>query len=252
MSSMSASVTIELTAEEVAKKGSLIGPKGSEIKGLEAQSGARIHIDGNSVKITGNDEEVAAASLLVKAILHPPSACLQIDGNHAGLLIGPKGSTLKRLQDESGGARIYVDGGAGTVTIEGASQDVVDKCVGLVKAIVQPPSATLPIDADHTGLLIGPKGSTLKRLQDESGGARIRVDGGAGTVTIEGATQAIVDQCVGLVKAIIQPKFEEIECSSVAASHVIGAQAANIKALREETGAHVTIIENGPACKVNC
>jgi len=175
--------TIDLNAEQAKKKGALIGPKGSILKGMQAESGAKIDVGDGKVEITGTDEQVAAATALVNAILSPPFA-------------------------------------------------------------------ELTTDADHARLLIGPKGSTLKQLQEDAGGAKINVDRDAGTVRIEGKSQAIVDKALALVKAITEPLFEEVECTKVAVSHVVGPGAGTIKKLKEETGATVLIVEGEPACKV--
>ena len=150
------------------------------------------------------------------------------------------------MQAESG-AKINV--GDDKVEITGTDEQVA-AATALVNAILSPPFAELTTDSDHARLLIGPKGSTLKQLQDDAGGAKINVDSYAGTVKIEGKTQAIVDKAVELVKAITEPKFEEVECTKVAVSHVVGPGAGTIKKLKAETGANVLIIEGEPMCKV--
>ena len=91
-------------------------------------------------------------------------------------LIGPAGSTIKRLQAETG-ARIDVDSQHTPceVTISGASPAIVEAARRAVEAIVSPTSVHIRCDSSSVGQVIGPKGATIKRLQAETG-ARIDVD----------------------------------------------------------------------------
>ena len=188
----------------------LIGPKGAKIKELKSESGAKIEIDSTpppKVVISGTDAQVEAASALVLAILHPPSARLTCDKDHARLLIGPGGSVLKRLQAESG-ARINVDTAAdpAAITIEAASQDAVDAAAALVHAITEPAFTIVECRATALTHVIGPHGCKIKELMATTGATLLASGGGPGgaaTVRIEGSAAQIA-AAEALVRAIIK------------------------------------------------
>ena len=179
----------------------LIGPKGSQIKSMQEESGAKISIDSDSdpakVTISGDDEQIAAAQRLVLAIVHPPSLRLTCDEDHARLLIGPGGATLKNIEAEAG-ARVHVDmasGGPPTIAIEAASRAAVDHAARLVRAITEPASTTIRCSATALSHVLGPGGATIKALMERTGATILARDGADGadgaTVRIEGAPAAI-------------------------------------------------------------
>ena len=178
----------------------LIGPKGSQIKSMQEESGAKISIDSESdpakVTISGDDEQIAAARRLVQAIIHPPNAQLTCDADHARLLIGPGGATLKEIEAESG-ARVRVDtasGGPPTITIEAASRAAVEHAARLVRAITEPAATTIRCSATALSHVLGPGGATIKALMARTGAiilASDGADGAAATVRVEGAPAAI-------------------------------------------------------------
>lgn len=61
--------TWTLNAEEQKYKGQLIGPKGSTIKKIQADSGAHVHMDGIELTFDGTDDQIIAARTIVAQIL---------------------------------------------------------------------------------------------------------------------------------------------------------------------------------------
>ena len=101
---------LELTCP-AARVGQLIGPRGSTIRGIEQQSGARVEVNSCvtpcSVVISGNTPAVEMAMSLVAAITHPPTLELTCKSALGGQLIGPRGATIRGIQEQTG-ARVDV------------------------------------------------------------------------------------------------------------------------------------------------
>jgi polyribonucleotide nucleotidyltransferase len=97
------------------KHSALIGRGGSVIRDIEQQSGANVKIPprddqaATGVTLQGTPEQIAAAITQITSILgFAPSTTplatkqLRIDASRYGQLIGPRGATLRQLEQSSG------------------------------------------------------------------------------------------------------------------------------------------------------
>lgn len=106
--------------------GKLIGPNGATIKKLQRQTNTEINVCQNTVTITGTSKKyVELARQQVTALMSPSTCTLICPENKIGRLIGPSGSTIKRLQQETG-TEIKVNGT--NIVITGPS-DVTYHCL---------------------------------------------------------------------------------------------------------------------------
>ena len=182
------------------------------------------------------------------------SASTTCDAATVGRIIGPQGTTIQRLQAETG-ARISVatprDALRATITITARSEAEVTAAMKAVEALVNPPSARVLCDPATIAQLIGPAGTTIKRLQAETG-ARIDVDSQHTPceVTISGASPAIVEAARRAVEAIVSPTSLHICCDSSSVGQVIGPKGATIKRLQAETGARIDVDSHSVPCAI--
>ena len=233
-----------------AMKGQLIGPRGATIRRLQEESGAKINVASttSTVTIRGTHTSVQAATNAINSILHPPSTTLTCSTKYVGQLIGPRGSTIKRLQQETG-ARINVDSQSQpcTITISASTQDIVDNAVLSVNNIIHPKEIVIICkNSEFIGQLIGPRGSNIRRLQEETG-ARIDVNSNASPpiITITGSTAAIRKNAELEINNIIHPPQVVIECqSSKRLGRLIGPKGSTIKYLQEMTGTRINVTDN--------
>lgn len=106
--------------------GSIIGKKGANMKKLRDDTGARVDVDpvSNKVRVTGSEEQVAAARQVIEAALASESAQvitrITIVAAAFSLLIGPKGATAKLIQDT--GVRFDLDRGNLVAVLRGTTE----------------------------------------------------------------------------------------------------------------------------------
>jgi len=191
-------------------KFTLIGKGGKQIMALQDQSGARLSVDkqSNSVTISGSDEAIEAAEGLISALLSSCSAQeeMQITSDNIGAIIGKGGSTIRRIETETS-ASLRINRDDLTLTITG-SDDAVASASAMVTEILDAPReargsrAPRPladgeveafIDLENSvGSVIGKGGSTIQRLQDESG-ARLDIERGSSNCRITGQPDEVED-----------------------------------------------------------
>jgi len=131
------------------KHSALIGRGGIVIRNIEKQSGAKVDLpdrnnNSDTVKLTGTDEQIAAAieeisSILGYKVSDEPlvNKKLKIDESRFGKLIGSRGSTLRQLERESG-ASIYVPrrGDADQAVKLNGSEDQVEKAKQAIEKLM--------------------------------------------------------------------------------------------------------------------
>jgi len=166
---------------DAASVGQLIGPKGATIKRLQAETGARIDVNSQSIPCTikisaGSESIVATAQRAVYAVLHPPSLEFECKSRHIPRLIGAQGAVIKALQELTG-ARINVDrvvlfngtdagseGGVVLITISGTHAAVAE-AEPRVRALVFPLTASVPCPRALAGAMIGDEGEHIEALR---------------------------------------------------------------------------------------
>lgn len=200
-----------------AKKGAVIGPRGTTVQAIQTQSSTRITVSNTTptITISGTASSIALAQSLLDTLLHPPTLTFTCPTKHMGKLIGPGGTTLRSLQTQTG-THIVVDNrvdnpphGPCTITVTGPTLSKCRQAESLVQQLLQPPAIHVECHRlELLGALIGPRGSNIRRLQQETG-AHIDVETNRTTatvpVTITGPTLECREAALAKVLAIIQP-----------------------------------------------
>ena len=228
-------------------KGRIIGSRGSNIRRLQEQTGATISIVASNITIRGTQDQIAAARIAVNQILHPPSVTLTCYPKYLGALIGPRGATIRSLQ-QSMKARINVDSSSTPclITISAESQEIVDFARNQVLNIVNPPCIHIVCaSTEFLGNLIGPRGSTIKQLQEETL-CHIDVDSRStpATVTITGPNEESMSKAEQRVRRILQPPQTKLVFqTSSRLNRLIGSQGSTITHLQEMTNTRIHIAD---------
>lgn len=140
-----------------------------------------------------------------------------IPGSRAGLVIGNRGETLKRIE-RMAQVKLQFDqqylgpNGEKKIMITAGSQQDVEEAIKMIKEKSDEsdggrhPTAQMTVPSHRVGLIIGKGGETIRELQDRSG-ARIMIapDGGNDTATGERPIQITGDEeAIRKAKAMLE------------------------------------------------
>lgn len=202
--------------------GILVGPKGENLNKMQSSTKTRINIPKVSkddktsilsVSVIGPEDGVEKAINQIKSIQTDfVSKEIEYPATMLAPLIGPKGENIRRIQSETN-TRINIeehlwDPTLRSITIEGF-KDKIGLVEAELKTIIENNSHTeINFPVDRLGALIGKKGESIRKLQDESG-VRISVkdhewDDTVKVVIIEGLSKNVESTKVvvqGLAKA---------------------------------------------------
>ena len=186
--------------------GAIIGPRGDNIKRLESQFCCRVHVDKHSEPNPDGTREVRVDSDWIEAIqdcrrdidgmiqqLKPANGAesgasdtMSVPKEHLGKVIGPGGENVRWVQKESN-CNVTVDKSDGPdpmreIKIEGTKEGI-EKAKQMIQKMVDEEEAwhgpaiteIVQVPLDHVGLVIGPKGQTIRDLQREHN-VKIQVD----------------------------------------------------------------------------
>jgi len=202
--------------------GILVGPKGENVTKMQTNSKCRINVPKVakedktsilSISVVGPEEGVESVLRDIKSIQSDfVSKEVEFPATMLVPLIGPKGENIRRIQTETS-TRINIeehlwDPTLRSVTIEGF-KDKIGLVEDELKKIIENNShAELNFPVDRLGALIGKKGESIRRLQDESG-VRISVkehewDDTVKVVIIEGLSSN-VEAAKVVVEALAKP-----------------------------------------------
>ena len=247
------------------KKGAIIGPRGTTIQAIQAQSSTRIAVSNitPTITVTGTASSIALAQTLLDTRLHPPTITFPFEYKHIGKIIGPNGATLRSLQ-RLPGIRVVINNPRlapkpkyhlpCTVTITGPTLALCQQVESAVEQLLHPPAIHVQCHrVELLGVLIGPRGSTILRLQQETG-TRIVVEPkptdrttSTVTITITGPTLECRKAALSKVLAIIQPPPGERVLTFLTEKvhrrlgRLIGPAGSTLKRLQSMTHTHIQV-----------
>ncbi|KPA77169.1 hypothetical protein ABB37_07090 [Leptomonas pyrrhocoris] len=184
-----ASSTLLFTQPHFRKE--LIGPRGSTVERFQDEYDVRMQMDESGVTITGRRHDVAEARETICAYLDTftlremtlPVASLPS-------LLGRGGRNITCISDSSGVRALRVDREHGVVRATG-TPEAIERAFALCRcATSEGDGATKTVLADDAwiGAVIGPRGATIRRLEEETN-AHVQCSGGA--ITLTGTEEAV-------------------------------------------------------------
>ncbi|KIX05983.1 uncharacterized protein Z518_03957 [Rhinocladiella mackenziei CBS 650.93] len=179
--------TVSIAQGQIA---SLIGKRGQEMERLRAETGAQIDIpkgDGSdrvNIQIKGTKQQVEKAKTELqkrsKAFDDIVTRNLNVDRKHHRALIGAGGSNIQSIVAQAGGTGTSAEhvrfprqgDESDSLTVKGTA-DVVNSIVAAIEAFVDERenqvTETVDVPVSQHRELIGPNGSTRKKLEEDLG-----------------------------------------------------------------------------------
>jgi len=172
-----------------------------------------------------------------------------VKAREAGVLLGNGGATVSQIQSKTK-TRISVskEGDARTVLLRGANAAAVAAAKEAITDALKLVERTVEVPASAIGELLGRNGTTLQKLQKDTG-ARVEVpkEGEVRLVKIRAPTAAEVLAAAKAIEKILTPEEHTIEgITSEEAGILIGKKGETIKEIQKYSGARVTISSDGP------
>lgn len=239
------SVTFDVDPKHFAK---IIGKGGATLKLFQEKTSAKIDMPrrdslSNAITISGSDEAIAAARKNIEMLcdkgfcpLTDPdtvSASVSIPSKSKSLLIGEKGSNLRALQDafkvrinlsqkdeESVTAHVTILGDMNSVKL--AKTEIKTLVTEGFSASTHPTwiKTLVEFPEEKFGILIGPKGHTIKSIQGNNKPCKINLpDKGSGApVSVLGPPQQVAHAIQEIQRLLIVERSDENGDSSPPAS----------------------------------
>lgn len=236
----------------------ILGAGGSQIRALQEKSGARLRLDKElyTVSIGGTEEQIDLAQGLISALLtaSSTSTTIELSSRTVGAVIGKQGATIRRIQKESNAhLDIQRDSDPIVLKIMGTAEEVAS-AKAMVEAVLStpPPSrAQKPLGPGETeftvelgravGAVIGKGGSTIQRIQEETG-ARLDIARESSNCRIVGQAESVekarkeVEAIVARTKEMDAKKAEKA-AKMEAAGHAVTEASAETFAGKDDAAA---------------
>jgi len=192
--------------------GVLLGSGGATINWIQSTTKTRISVSkggaDRTVDIRGADAAaVAAAKEAITDALRQVEETVEVPASAVGALKGRGGSTLQKLEKDTG-ARIEVpkDGETRLVKIRAPTAAEAAAAVEAIRKIITVLEHTIPdLTSEEAGILIGKKGETIKEIEKYSG-ARVKIssDGPVRTAHISARTEEQIDKAIDAMKLVMR------------------------------------------------
>ncbi|KDO32907.1 hypothetical protein SPRG_02598 [Saprolegnia parasitica CBS 223.65] len=164
----------------------IIGKKGAKIKAIEAESGAKVDIQGHTLYILGEADQIQKATALVDEIVAKNQRSVVYTSSHlTGLLLNNKRAKLNEIEKASGCNVQLPPAPAGgkaprtkattmAITLTGTTSAIQLASTALEALNDENKVVYLPLDGDEVATVIGKKGETIMKLEKDTG-CRLRV-----------------------------------------------------------------------------
>ncbi|EQC36840.1 hypothetical protein SDRG_05670 [Saprolegnia diclina VS20] len=164
----------------------IIGKKGSKIKAIEAESGAKVDIQGHTLYILGEPDQIQKATALVDEIVAKSQRSVVYTSSHlTSLLLNNKRAKLNEIEKVSGCNVQLPPAPAGgkaprtkattmAITLTGTTSAIQLASTALEALNAENKVVYLPLDSDEVATVIGKKGETIMKLEKDTG-CRLRV-----------------------------------------------------------------------------
>ncbi|GMH93161.1 hypothetical protein TrST_g13740 [Triparma strigata] len=213
----------------------LVGKKGATINGIRDEAGVEIDVDQSSSTVTikasssaaqegemSGEERINKAKSIIDKLIEDNrvySEILDLPEDSQGTFIGKGGANIKAIQEGLKDVSFDLIEGGTKVEIKGAEESVVAgrERVEAWREEFEAKNATLEMRVVSVGILVGPKGETIRGLENENG-VKIQVlknDGGDGdselpNVVIRGE-RGSVEKVKVLIDAMMVQEEERLD-----------------------------------------
>jgi len=242
-------IPTEKVTHDVALTRDIIGPGGTTLRQLQQDFGVVVDTSTDGVLLLkGGQSEITEAAAALTAMceqlkLNRCQDTLTYDISLTKEIIGSQGSTIERLQTQSG-ARINIDSKKGIITMTGAQSAIVVAKQMIQEVLRNSFRTEFRFNGDLYLSLLGKQGANLKSLQDEFTGVKhIRVAKDPFIVTIVGEEKA-VKGCQAKMEAFIKETTNNtvrMTLDPKMVPLVIGRGGSTIRDIEERSGATVTL-----------
>jgi rRNA processing protein Krr1/Pno1 len=192
--------------------GVLLGSGGATVSWIQSTTKTRISVSkggaDRTVDIRGADAAaVAAAKEAITDALRQVEKTVEVPASAVGALKGRGGSTLQKLEKDTG-ARIEVpkDGETRLVEIRAPTEAEAVAAVEAIRKIITVLEHTIPdLTSEEAGILIGKKGETIKEIEKYSG-ARVKIssDGPVRSAHISARTYEQIDKAIDAMNMVMR------------------------------------------------
>ena len=136
-----------------------------------------------------------------------------------------------------------VEARTGTITIMADTEARVRLAENIILSIIYPPKIILNCDSKYFGRIIGPGGSTIKRIQNQTS-TNISLDKSRNTIEIVGEEEIDTRRARAMIAAIVQAPSVQISCPREVLGQIIGNRGEHIKSVQNETRTSIEILES--------
>eukprot|EP00672_Neobodo_designis_P019602 CAMPEP_0174844898 /NCGR_PEP_ID=MMETSP1114-20130205/11390_1 /TAXON_ID=312471 /ORGANISM="Neobodo designis, Strain CCAP 1951/1" /LENGTH=838 /DNA_ID=CAMNT_0016079143 /DNA_START=29 /DNA_END=2545 /DNA_ORIENTATION=+ len=232
----------------------ILGRGGATLDQLRADFGVAIEFTPdktNCLTVVGAKEDCDATKAAVDQMLENLALCrktatVTFDPSIAPSLIGARGSNIERIQNISG-AKIKVTSSEGTANIVG-TQEAVDAAEAMIKQhVANSAQMAMKFDRELRDVVVGKGGATIRKIEEESGAKKIRVDRDACIISAFG-TQEACDK----VKKFYTELLGDLQAGGMTmrvdqrmVALIIGKGGSTIADIQNTTGAIINIGDGG-------
>mmetsp|Transcript_13475 Transcript_13475/g.23983 ORF Transcript_13475/g.23983 Transcript_13475/m.23983 type:complete len:700 (+) Transcript_13475:97-2196(+) len=240
----SGTATLQLEVGDFAP--TIIGPGGLKIAEIQQTSGAKVNVDKNtkSCTITGSKSEVEQAKDIIVGIIGSQKKDTIELGKKRGLVFGPNGETIRKIQSQSG-ARIEMDRNSTVCTVSGNDTAVDAAKAAIMEILNSTKIGSVPLGEKDSAAIIGKGGENIKRLQAETG-ASIDIDNESSVCLITGEPEQVA-KAEELVKLYIEHRGPPPEATQTLVMSIhngrllIGKQGATVQQMQNSTNTRINI-----------
>lgn len=264
---------IKITSDEQSKKAFervnipkiyhpfIVGAFNENLNNMVAETGARINVPPPSVNkdeivIAGDKEGVLAAKAKIEAMYKEmekkcTTVSVEVPKSQHKYVIGPRGSTIAEILQQTGVSVEMPpgDSGTGTITLRGPH----DKLGLALNIVYEKANSVKASDLDAPSWLhkyiIGRKGANIKELTANWPKVHIEFTEKEDKIKINGPPEE-VEKAQEKIESIVKELkstmvFIEIHVDPKFYKHIIGKNGANVNRIKDETGVQINIDESG-------
>jgi len=202
--------------------------------------------DGLDARVVGRPSEAEAATHLVASLR---GTRIEVTERLAWRIIGKGGSSVRQLEQDSGGAWIHIhtQNKPFIVDIFGVASAVVR-----AEALLHERHARVSFEVPCSAVpwIIGQGGAKVREIEAASGGASVHVNalGGAHIVEVIGEVSA-VERAVAALREISAPALR-IEIPRRVMPYIVGQGGASRRSIEAESGASLSVIAEASQCVI--